>query len=274
MCGAYGLGLLRYGPSARGLLLHLLNCWPSLGGLCLDVLHCTDHYTTTTTTPISTTTSTEAKRIKFANLQAPLASLNLSLSYFFAKPLGAHIVTWWANRFIQRRTRLIKDLSIDVKSRSNRQIVKGKVPTIRASFSKCELENVNVSNTYLEITGLDLKLLTLLINRRLNVLRSPCELFGDFWFTIEDLRSSPVFRNLVQRLANLIITGVFKENASLIYTLSLGTSAFVDHIDIRSVKVQRGKMVIEGDVIALKNVIAIASRLCWTYQKTFFPCNS
>jgi hypothetical protein len=80
-----------------------------------------------------------------------------------------------------------------------------------------------------------LQMLGLLIARRLNVVRRPFEIFGDYVLTQQDVSTSKLIRDLVQLLVNTILKSLFP---------SLHLTFFDVAVD--SVRIKNQKLAIHG----------------------------
>lgn len=117
-------------------------------------------------------------------------------------PLLSKFLCWFFTRMISKRARLVEGLEVSVNAKSNRDAMSGLLQAVGITFNHLELQNLQISaGATMRITGLDLKVMTLLW-RRFNSFKKPFEVAGSYVFTSEDLIASPMVRRLVQNMMN------------------------------------------------------------------------
>lgn len=119
-----------------------------------------------------------------------------------SNPLLSRFLCWFFARVITKRARLVEGLEVRVDARSNRDAMSGLLQAVGITFNHLELQNLQISaGATVRITGLDLKVMTLLW-RRFNSFKKPFEVAGSYVFTSSDLVASPIVRRLVQNMMN------------------------------------------------------------------------
>lgn len=95
-----------------------------------------------------------------------------------------NLVSWLASKLIRRRAKTVSGLDIDVGARSNGDVLAGNLPRVQAKFDRIVLESLQISGGgQMEITGLNVRVLGLLLARRLNIIRRPFEICGQYVLT-------------------------------------------------------------------------------------------
>lgn len=83
-------------------------------------------------------------------------------------------------------------------------------PSSQAKFNLIVLENLQISGGgRIEITGLNIRLLALLLARRLSLIRRPFEVWGQYVLTQQDVSASKLIRDMVQLLVNNVLRTLF-----------------------------------------------------------------
>lgn len=81
-------------------------------------------------------------------------------------PLWSKFLVWFFERVITSRANLVEGLQVNVDARSNREAMSGLLQSVGITFNHLELENLQISGgARVNITGLDLKVMTLLWKR-------------------------------------------------------------------------------------------------------------
>ncbi|CAM9380148.1 unnamed protein product [Chrysoparadoxa australica] len=120
------------------------------------------------------------------------------------RPLVAKLI--WdklLRRSINRRTEHA-GLRVSVEARSNRAAMFGRLDTLNIAFDKMMFERLRLTGgCELEIMGLSIRSAGLLLpGRRIRRLLRPCEVYGKYFITQEDLHMSPMIRGLVESVLN------------------------------------------------------------------------
>lgn len=90
-------------------------------------------------------------------------------------PLLSKFLCWFFARVITSRAKLVEGLEVRVDARSNREAMSGLLQAVGITFNHLELENLQISGgATVRITGLDLKVMTLLW-RRFRSFKKPFE---------------------------------------------------------------------------------------------------
>lgn len=117
-------------------------------------------------------------------------------------PLLSRFLCWFFARMIAKRARVVEGLEVSVDAKSNRDAMSGLLQAVGITFNHLELQTLRISaGATIRITGLDLKVMTLLW-RRFDSFKKPFEVAGSFVFTSEDLLASAMVRRLVQNMMN------------------------------------------------------------------------
>lgn len=81
-------------------------------------------------------------------------------------PLWSRFLVWFFERVITSRAVMVEGLQVCVDARSNREAMSGLLQSVGITFNHLELENLQISGgARMNITGLDLKVMTLLWKR-------------------------------------------------------------------------------------------------------------
>ena len=81
-------------------------------------------------------------------------------------PLWSKFLVWFFERVITSRAQVVEGLEVNVDARSNREAMSGLLQSVGITFNHLELENLQISGgARMNITGLDLKVMTLLWKR-------------------------------------------------------------------------------------------------------------
>lgn len=81
-------------------------------------------------------------------------------------PLWSKFLVWFFERVITSRAVMVEGLQVCVDARSNREAMSGLLQSVGITFNHLELENLQISGgARMNITGLDLKVMTLLWKR-------------------------------------------------------------------------------------------------------------
>lgn len=144
----------------------------------------------------------ETLPIRSKRLAAASGSRGSASAVHDDNPLLSKFLCWFFARMISKRARVVEGLEVSVDAKSNRDAMSGLLQAVGITFNHLELQNLQISaGGTMRITGLDLKVMTLLW-RRFNSFKKPFEVAGSYVFTSEDLVASPMVRRLVQNMMN------------------------------------------------------------------------
>ena len=156
----------------------------------------------------------------------------------------ARFVSWILKKIVQAKTKFVEGLEVSI-SASNRQILRGKVDTVEMKFDKIAFGQIFVTGGgRLIIQGLDLRMRRFLF-QRLQSLRKPYRIYGDFLLTQSDIVNSKFIRNLIQLLVNTILERVLQASEIL-------------SVSIRKVTIRNRRLFAQGSVsssVASSNII-------------------
>jgi len=125
--------------------------------------------------------------------------------------LMARLIAWVLKRVVLANTQLAKGVKVDVKSASNRQLVRGKVESLELTWDKIAFGQLYVTGGgRLLIEGLDLRMRRFLFFNQ-QTLRKPYRIAGDFLLTQSDIVNSKFIRNMLQLLVNTILQRVLAQ---------------------------------------------------------------
>jgi len=157
----------------------------------------------------------------------------------------ARFVSWILKKIVQAKTKFVEGLEVSIGSASNRQILRGKVDTVEMKFDKIAFGQIFVTGGgRLIIQGLDLRMRRFLFER-LQSLRKPYRIYGDFLLTQSDIVNSKFIRNLIQLLVNTILERVLQASEIL-------------SVSIRKVTIRNRRLFAQGSVsssVASSNII-------------------
>ncbi|CAM9280799.1 unnamed protein product [Scytosiphon promiscuus] len=154
-------------------------------------------------------------------------------------PLWSRFLMWFFERAITSRAKLVEGLEVSVDARSNREAMSGLLQSVGITFNHLELENLEISGgARMEITGLDLKVMTLLW-KRFGSFKKPFEVEGSYVLTSGDLAASSMVRRLVSNMMNSTL-----RKLESLATEPLRNSS----ITIKQVTAKRSRLVIEGEM--------------------------
>ena len=147
------------------------------------------------------------------------------------KPILTTLVELLASKLVRKTARRVSGLDIDVGARSNGDVLAGNLPRVKAKFNRIVLESIQVSGGgRMEITGLNIRLLALLLARRLSVIRRPFEIFGQYVLTQQDVSASKLIRDMIQLLVNNVLRTLFPSLHLTFFDVS------IDHVRISNQK--------------------------------------
>jgi len=157
----------------------------------------------------------------------------------------ARFVSWILKKIVQAKTKFVEGLVVSI-SASNRQILRGKVDTVEMKFDKIALgQQIEITGGgRLIIQGLDLRMRRFLFER-LQSLRKPYRIYGDFLLTQSDIVNSKFIRSLIQLLVNTILERVLQASEIL-------------SVSIRKVTIRNRRLFAQGSVsssVASSNII-------------------
>lgn len=125
---------------------------------------------------------------------------------------------------------MVAGLAVEVGARSNGDVLAGNLPKVKARFDQVFLESLQITGGgNMEITGLNIKLLTLLIARRLNVIRKPFEIFGEYVLTQQDVSNSKLIRDLIQALVNTVLRALFPSLHLTFFDVAVDSVRITNH---------------------------------------------
>eukprot|EP00752_Nemacystus_decipiens_P001916 g1845.t1 len=154
-------------------------------------------------------------------------------------PLWSKFLVWFFEWAITSRAVMVEGLQVCVDARSNREAMSGLLQSVGITFNHLELENLQISGgARMNITGLDLKVMTLLW-KRFGSFKKPFEVEGSYVLTSGDLASSAMVRRLVTNMMNSTL-----RKLEALATEPLRNSS----ITIKQVSAKKSRLVIEGEM--------------------------
>lgn len=133
----------------------------------------------------------------------------------FRPLITARIVSWALHKIITLRTDVVQGLDIKIASRSNYDVLRGRLDTIDMKFDKISFAQLHVSGGgRFIIKGLELRMRRFLFFN-LQSVKKPYVIYADLLLTQQDIINSKVIRNLIQLLVNTILERILQNDKIL-----------------------------------------------------------
>lgn len=160
----------------------------------------------------------------------------------FKTPILGVLFNFLLQRFIMRRAKTHRGLDIKMSSFSFLQMLFGKIASLRIQFEQLSLEAISISGgAVVDVSGIDILPAGFLGGplRGFRKLRSPCEVFGHYTFTKEDLTTSPS----ILRLANSIVNSAVDKQKIVKILARAGGRIHVDKVQTHKDKLEAVGMI-------------------------------
>ncbi|CAM9778737.1 unnamed protein product, partial [Discosporangium mesarthrocarpum] len=157
-------------------------------------------------------------------------------------PVLGRLLRWVFARVITNRAKEVHGLEVVVGAHSNRDAMSGLLHTVGVRLKEIRLQQVRISGgANLNITGLDLKITTLLW-RRFRSFKKPFEVAGRYVLTSGDLVGSPLIRQVVQNMMNATL--------KKLEDIATDPRPFQKtQITVLRVMAKKSRLVIDGEVV-------------------------